>query len=388
METSSIGGLSFRRRIRIPLSRQALPHASDSVKRHRGCRSIHLRSCHPHPAGPAGIRRSPSSIACSGSEIFLKLETLQPIGSFKIRGAHNADPPALCDPSFGDGVWTVSAGNAAQGVALAARVRGRAVLGHGDGHRAGREDSGHRATRGHDRSRHLRRVLAHRRDPRVGPDARPSSSTLSTTIGSSPGNGTAGLEILEDLPDVDAIIAPLGGGGLLAGVASAVRALRPAVQVFAAEPETAASRSTASLRKRPRQRLRGLAAHRSSTVREASPVLATMWPLLSRLVDGSIVVTLADVAAAMRLVAERCHVIAEGAAGCAVAAALTGRAPRKNRRRSCPAATSISRNSRRSSAHVRIVGSRQWAFGSSSSSVWSTVQCPLLTARRSLPTAD
>jgi threonine dehydratase len=138
------------------------------------------------------------------------------------------------------------------------------------------------------------------------------------------GNGTAGLEILEDLPDVEAVIAPLGGGGLLAGVASAIKARRPSVQVFAAEPETAAP-FAASLANGRASRFEGWQASFVDGAGGKS-VLPTMWPLLSRLLSGSIVVPLVTAAAAMQLVAERMHVIAEGAAACAVAAALTGRA--------------------------------------------------------------
>jgi threonine dehydratase len=137
------------------------------------------------------------------------------------------------------------------------------------------------------------------------------------------GNGTAGLEILDEVPDVDVVIAPLGGGGLLAGIASAVCARRPQVKVFAAEPETASPFET-SLRN---GRASIFERWQASFVDGAGgrSVLPSMWPLLSRLLAGSIVVALKDVAAAMRVVAERCHVIAEGAAGCAVAAALSGR---------------------------------------------------------------
>ena len=138
------------------------------------------------------------------------------------------------------------------------------------------------------------------------------------------GNGTAGLKIIRDLPDVDAAIAPLDGGGLAAGVASAVRSLRPQVQVFAAEPDTAAP-FDASLKN---GRATSFEAWQASFVDGAGDrsVLPTMWPLLSRLLAASIVVPLDEVAAAMRLVADHCHVIAEGAAGCAVVAALSGRA--------------------------------------------------------------
>jgi threonine dehydratase len=145
------------------------------------------------------------------------------------------------------------------------------------------------------------------------------------------GNATAGLEILEDLPDVDAIVAPLGGGGLLAGLAAAVRELKPETRVYAAEPETAAPLSASLAAGRPVY----FDHWQASFVDGAGgkSVLTTMWPLLATL-SGSIVVPLDDVARAMKLVAERARVIAEGAAGCAIAAALSGRAGTgKSRRR-------------------------------------------------------
>ena len=135
------------------------------------------------------------------------------------------------------------------------------------------------------------------------------------------GNGTAGLEIVEDLPDVDAVVAAVGGGGLLAGVGVALRALRPQATIYAAEPETAA----------PLQRSfeRGEASRfdewQPSFVDGAGgkSVLDTMWPLLREYVHESIVVSLDEAARAMRLVAERARVIAEGAGACAVAAAVS-----------------------------------------------------------------
>jgi threonine dehydratase len=140
------------------------------------------------------------------------------------------------------------------------------------------------------------------------------------------GNGTAALEILEDLPDVDAIVAPIGGGGLLAGIGSVVRARTPSVRVLAAEPETAAPLAVSLAR--------GEASYfdgwQASFVDGAGgrSVLPTMWPLLRAVVDESIVVTLDAARAAMHHTAERVHVIAEGAAACAVAAALSGRVGR------------------------------------------------------------
>jgi threonine dehydratase len=263
----------------------------------------------------------------AGTEIYLKLEVLQPIGSFKIRGAYNAIRQMSKD-ELRDGVWTVSAGNAAQGVALAARTAGvpcsvmvmdtapeaklQAIRRLGASIVQVSYDECWKTVESH-RSGRMRGRLIHPFD-----DDRFIA-----------GNATAGLEILEDLPDVDAVVAPLGGGGLLSGVASAVRHLRPEAQVFAAEPETAAPFDT-SLKK-------GEASYfehwQASFVDGAGgrSVLPTMWPLLKELLAGSIVVPLADVAAAMKLTAERVHVIAEGAAGCAVAAALSGRVrPRRS----------------------------------------------------------
>jgi threonine dehydratase len=122
---------------------------------------------------------------------------------------------------------------------------------------------------------------------------------------------------------VTAVVGSVGGGGLLSGVGSAIRALRPDVEVYAAEPETAAPLRTSL----DRGRASRFEPWQASFVDGAGgrSVLPTMWPLLSRVVTDSIVVPLADVASAMRLVAERCRVITEGAAACAVAAALSGR---------------------------------------------------------------
>ncbi|MSO30727.1 MAG: threonine/serine dehydratase [Acidobacteria bacterium] len=256
-----------------------------------------------------------------GCAVYLKLEVFQPIGAFKIRGAWNAVRQIPPD-ELRDGVWTVSAGNAAQGVALAARTAGvpcrvmvmdtapkaklQAIERLGASTVSATYDECWRTVEDHGSDRMRGRLIHPFDDDHV-----------------IAGNGTLGLEIVEDLPDVDAIVAPLGGGGLLAGVASALRELRPETQVFAAEPETAAP-FAASLRNGRASVFEGW---QSSFVAGAGgkSVLPTMWPLLSTLLAGSIVVSLDEVAAAMRLVAERCHVIAEGAAGCAVAAALNGR---------------------------------------------------------------
>src|SRR5579872_706951 len=174
----------------------------------------------------------------TGADIYLKLEVLQPIGSFKIRGAYNAVRQLSAD-QLSQGVWTVSAGNAAQGVALAARIAGarcsvmvmdtapdtkiRAI-----------ERLGASIVRAsYDEC--WRTVESHQSDRMQGFFVHPFDDDRFIA-----GNGTCGLEILEDLPDVDAIVAPLGGGGLLAGISAVMRELRPSARVYAAEPETAA----------------------------------------------------------------------------------------------------------------------------------------------------
>jgi len=265
--------------------------------------------------------RSAESLALRNTELYLKLETLQPIGSFKIRGAYNV-VRQLTPEQLKDGVWTVSAGNAAQGVALAARKAGARcsvmVMDTApDTKIQAIERLGATIVRAtYDEC--WKTVEAHGSDRMTGYFVHPFDDDRFIA-----GNATAGLEIIEDLPDVDVIIAPLGGGGLLAGLAAAARELKPDTRIYAAEPETAAPLAAS------------LAAGRAmyfdnwtaSFVDGAGgkSVLPTMWPLLARL-SGSIVVSLDDVARAMKLVAERARVIAEGAAGCAIAAALSGRA--------------------------------------------------------------
>jgi threonine dehydratase len=256
-------------------------------------------------------------------EVYLKLEVLQPIGSFKIRGAYNV-LRQLTPSQLKDGVWTVSAGNAAQGVALAARTVGARcsvmVMDTApDAKIRAIERLGATIVRAsYDEC--WRTVVEHGSDRMSGYFVHPFDDDRFIA-----GNGTVALEILEDLPGVDAIVAPLGGGGLLAGIAAAVAELRPGTRIFAAEPETAAPFSASLAQGRPVY----FDAWKPSFVDGAGgkSVLETMWPLLSTLA-GSIVVSLDEVARGMRLVAERARVIAEGAAGCAVAAAISGRAGR------------------------------------------------------------
>ena len=256
-------------------------------------------------------------------EIYLKLEALQPIGSFKIRGAWNA-VRLLPAQTLAEGVWTVSAGNAAQGVALAARRAGArcSVMVIDTAPRTKLQSierlGAHIVPASYDEC--WKTVEQHHSERMQGHFVHPFDDDRFIA-----GNGTAGLEILEDLPDVDAIVAPIGGGGLIAGVAAAARALKPGIKVFAAEPETAAPLARSLERGAP-GRFEGWTASFVDGAGGKS-VLPTMWPLLHPMVDGSIVVSLDEVKAAMKRTAERVHVVAEGAAGCAIAAALSGRVP-------------------------------------------------------------
>ena len=254
-------------------------------------------------------------------EIYLKLEALQPIGSFKIRGAWNA-VRALAPHTLARGVWTVSAGNAAQGVALAARRAGApcSVMVIDTAPKTKLQAIERLGARvvpaSYDEC--WKTVEQHGSDRMQGHFVHPFDDDRFIA-----GNGTAGLEILDDLPEVDTVVAPLGGGGLLAGIGAAVRALKPGVKIFAAEPATAAPLSTSLARGEPSYFENWTASFVDGA--GGRSVLPTMWPLLKAIVDDSIVVSLDEVRAAMKLTAERVHVIAEGAAACAVAAALSGR---------------------------------------------------------------
>jgi threonine dehydratase len=254
-------------------------------------------------------------------EIFLKLEVFQPIGSFKIRGAQNA-VARLGPGELAEGVWTVSAGNAAQGVALAAREAGaKASVLVMDTAPTAKIDAIERLGATIVRASYeecWRTVESHHSDRMTGRLVHPFDDDDFIS-----GNGTAALEILEDLPDVDAVIAPIGGGGLLAGLGCVLQALRPDARLYGAEPETAAPLAASLAAGAPVR----FDAWQASFVDGAGgkSVLPSMWPLLSGAVSESIVVSLADAAGAMKFTAERCHVIVEGAAACAVAAARSPR---------------------------------------------------------------
>jgi threonine dehydratase len=255
------------------------------------------------------------------AEIYLKLENMQPIGSFKIRGAVNL--LAQLDPAeLANGVWTASAGNMAQGLAWCARQRGISCT-----------------------------VVV----PEIAPEAKLSAvrrlgadivtvsleeffETLSSRHKEGmrgtfvhafsdgrmmAGNGTIALEILEDLPQVDAILVPYGGGGLTCGIASAAQAIAPHLKVFACEPESAAPLNHSLAAGRPvvppfrRTFIDGAGGQR---------VYPEMFDLAKRLLVGSIAVPVMKVAEAVRLLVERNHLVAEGAGALPIAAALSGSA--------------------------------------------------------------
>ncbi len=255
------------------------------------------------------------------AEIYLKLENLQPIGSFKIRGATNAMARAPRD-NLKRGVLTASAGNMAQGVAWSARRFGVPCT------VIAPDTAVETKVRAIERlGARVIKVPFDRWWQTFQERSYPAIDGLFVHAFDDPdvmaGNGTIGLEILEDLPDVDAIVIPWGGGGLTCGIASAVRALRPSVKLFAAEVATAAPLGPS------------LAAGAPQTVPYepsfvdgigSKTVFPRMLALAQRLIDGALVAPLEEVASALRLLVERNRIVAEGAGACPVACALAGRA--------------------------------------------------------------
>ncbi len=254
------------------------------------------------------------------AEVFLKLENLQPIGSFKVRGAGNAMLLAGRE-RLARGVYTASAGNMAQGVAWHARRMGvpcsAVVPDHAPDTKLAAITRMGASIVKVPFVQWAEILRTHRFDGLQGLFIHPVSDPAVMA-----GNGTIGLEILEDLPDVDAVVIPYGGGGLSCGIASALRALKPGVRVYACEVETAAPLAASLDAGAPRD-----VAYTPSFVDGigAPFVLPEMWPLASRLLDGSLVMTIERVAHAVRLLAERNRVIAEGAGAVPVAAALAGK---------------------------------------------------------------
>jgi threonine dehydratase len=259
----------------------------------------------------------------SGSpEIWLKLENLQPTNAYKIRGATNA-VAQLSDDERARGVWTISAGNAGQGVAFAARKAGIPCS------VVAIETAPQTKL---DRMRALGATIvpvsyekawqaaeAHMFDGLDGTFIHPFDNHDFIA-----GHGTMGLEIVDQLPDVRTLITAIGGGGLISGVGSAVKALRPDVRVIGAEPETASPYAYSLAQGGPSK----FPDWQASFVDGAGgqSVTERMWQRMQPIVDGAITVTLDQTKEAMRLIAEKTRTISEGAGALSLAAALTGQA--------------------------------------------------------------
>src|SRR4030042_186289 len=242
------------------------------------------------------------------ADIYLKLENLQPIGSFKLRGAGNI--LKLTDrKKLEDGVWTASAGNMAQGVAWYARKMGLKCTIVVPDHAPDTKLAAIRRLGGQ-----IQKVPAaewfavvlggHKLEGMKGFFVHPV--TERTVIA---GHGTIGLEIVEQLPQVDAIVIPFGGGGLITGIASAVRALKPGVKIYAAEVDTAAPLAPSLAAGRPVE-----VEYKSTFVdgMGAPHLIAGMWPVVSQLLDGAVCCSLEELAGAIRLLVERNRGVAEG----------------------------------------------------------------------------
>jgi len=255
-------------------------------------------------------------------DIRLKLENLQPINAYKLRGAANA-VAMLSETERQRGVWTISAGNAGQGVAYAARqasvpcsvvaietapvsklermkaLGAKLILVSYDDAWKALEDRSYPGLEG---------TFVHPFD---------DHNFIA-------GHATMGLEILEDAPDTTAVIASIGGGGLITGIGSAIKALRPEIQVWGAEPETAAPAALSFAMGSPQV----FKEWKPSFVDGAGgkSVFPRMWERMKPVVDGYIVVSLEETKRAMRLMAEKARVISEGAGAMPLAAALTGKA--------------------------------------------------------------
>ena len=255
-------------------------------------------------------------------DIRLKLENLQPINAYKLRGAANA-VGLLSDSERQRGVWTISAGNAGQGVAYAARQAGVpcSVVVVETAPKSKLERMRALGAKLFPVPYHVAwKALEERSFPGVdGTFIHPFDDHDFIA-----GHGTMGLEILEDAPDVAAVIASIGGGGLITGVASAIKALRPEVKIFGVEPETAAPAALSFERGSPQ----AFENWKASFVDGAGgqSMFPRMWERMKPVVDGYLVVTLEETKSAMRLMAEKARVISEGAGALPLAAALSGRA--------------------------------------------------------------
>ena len=291
-----------------PLTLEELHHAQDNIR--------------------GAVVRTPLvqlNVDLSDTEIYLKLENLQPIGSFKLRGAINAIRNTD-SKKLEAGVWTASMGNMAQGVAWAAREIGikATVVVPDDATRsklAAMEELG-ASIRKIPRDAWFDLILySHDYPGMTGLFIHPASNRYVMA-----GQGTIGLEILEDLPDVNAVITPFGGGGLTAGVASAIQLLKPTTRRYACELETGAPLAPSLAAGEPLTITAEPAPRYASGFSGAPSVTEEMWSILSSVVDDSLLMSVHELATTIRLLVERNHIVAEGAGAAAVATALAGRA--------------------------------------------------------------
>jgi threonine dehydratase len=255
-------------------------------------------------------------------DIRLKLENLQPINAYKLRGAANA-VGMLSESERKRGVWTISAGNAGQGVAYAARQAGVpctvVVIETAPESKIGRM-----------RALGAKLIPVSYDVAWKALDERAFSGVEGTFVhpfdddNFIAGHGTMGLEILEDAPDTKAIIASIGGGGLITGVASAIKAIKPEIKIFGAEPETAAPAALSFEKNSPQVFKNWKASFVDGSGGQS--MFPRMWERMKPLVDDYIVVTLEETKNAMRMMAEKARIISEGAGALPLAAALTGKA--------------------------------------------------------------
>jgi threonine dehydratase len=255
-------------------------------------------------------------------DIRLKLENLQPINAYKLRGAANA-VAMLPESERQRGVWTISAGNAGQGVAYAARAAGVpctvVVIETAPQSKLERMKS-----LGAKLIAVPYEIAWRALDERSFPGVEGTFIHPFDDDNFIAGHGTMGLEILEDAPDAAAVIAGIGGGGLITGVGSATKALRPEIKIFGVEPETAAPAALSFEMGSPQV----FKEWKASFVDGAGgqSMFPRMWERMKPVVDGYLVVTLEETKNAMRLLAEKARIISEGAGALSVAAALSGKA--------------------------------------------------------------
>lgn len=251
------------------------------------------------------------------NEVYLKLENLQPGGSFKIRPMGNA-VLSLGDDALRHGVYTASSGNSGLALASIARQIGvsATVYVPESAPKAKLQPIQDRGARivslSEDAWWRIIRSCGHPEDPGFYVDAVRNRAALA-------GNGTIGMEIAGQLPDVETVVVPFGGGGVACGIAAALAALKPDVRVIAAECDTAAPATAAFRAGRPVD----VDVEPSFISGAGAPrVLDEMWPLISRLISDTVVVSLDEVEQAIRRLSRQHRIVVEGAGAISVAAAM------------------------------------------------------------------